>query len=134
MSDEHSNRLREAAAARTAGAADRARKALVDLHKRHETITFASVAARAKVSRQFLYTHADLRAEIERLRSEPQAATAQPPTRERASDESIRTRLRAALDENKRLREQIADLRDELALTHGHVRELELAKRAPARA
>jgi hypothetical protein len=49
-----------------------------------------------------------------------------------ASDESIRHRLRAALDENKRLREGTAALREELALAlaHGRVRELELATRA----
>jgi hypothetical protein len=61
------------------------------------------------VSRQFLYTHTDLRAEIERLRSEPTPALARQ-SREHASHESIRTRLRVALDENKRLREEIAAL------------------------
>jgi hypothetical protein len=131
VNGEPSDGLRAAAAARSVSAAERARRALVDLHKRGETITFAGIAARASVSRQFLYTHAELRAEIERLRSEPQPASARLPSRERASDASIRTRLRAALDENKRLREELAALRDELALIHGHVRELELAKHAP---
>jgi len=49
--------------------------------------------------------------------------------RERASDESIRSRLCAALDENKRLREEIAALRKEVGLARGRVRELELATR-----
>jgi hypothetical protein len=49
---------------------------------------------------------------------------------ERSRDESIRVRLRTALDVNKRLRQEIAALRDELALAHGRVRELELATRA----
>jgi hypothetical protein len=48
--------------------------------------------------------------------------------RERASDESSRSRLRAALDENKRLRQEIAALRKEVGLAHGRVREL--ARRA----
>jgi hypothetical protein len=122
--------LRQAAAARSVSAAERARHALVDLHARNDTITFAAVAARANVSRQFLYTHPDLRAEIERLRNAPQPA----PARRHASDASMRARLRVALDENKRLRQEIAELRDELALTHGRVRELELAKRAVPRA
>ncbi len=134
MSVEHTTGLRAAAATRSTDAAERARRALVDLHKRSDTITFASVAARAKVSRQFLYAHAELRAEIERLRGEPQSAPARLPPRKRASDESIRTRLRAALEENKRLREEIAELRDELALTHGHLRELELAGRSATHA
>lgn len=128
MSTEQPTGLRAAAATRSAGAAERARRALTDLHKHGDTITFASVAARANVSRQFLYTHTDLCAEIERLRNKPQPP-ARLPSRERASEESVRTRLRAALDENKRLREEILQLRDELALTHGHVRELELAQR-----
>jgi hypothetical protein len=130
VNDERRTGLHAATAMRSARAAERARRALLDLHKRGEAITFAGVAARANVSRQFLYSHADLRAEIERLRSEPQPAPARPRPREQASDESIRTRLRAALDENKRLRQELAELRDELALTHGHARELELAGRA----
>jgi hypothetical protein len=129
VTSERANGLREAAATRSVGAAERTRRALVELDRRGETITFALVAARAHVSRQFLYSHPDLRAEIERLRGQ-QRAPARLPARERASDESIRHRLRAALDENKRLREEIAALRDELGLAHGRVRELELATRA----
>jgi len=129
VTSERANVLRKAAAARSGGAADRARRALVELDRRGEMITFAVVAARASVSRQFLYSHPDLRPDIERLRGQ-QRAPARLPVRERASDESIRSRLRASLDENKRLREEIAALRDELGLAHGRVRELELATRA----
>jgi Family of unknown function (DUF6262) len=132
VSAETGNGLRAAAAARTLGAAERARRALVELHKRGETITFAGVAVRANVSRQFLYTHPDLRAEIERLRGEPPPPAPLPP-RERASDESVRTRLRVALDENKRLRDENVELRDELAHAYGRVRELEVAQRTTAR-
>jgi hypothetical protein len=121
--------LSKAAAARSTGAAERARSALVELEREAETITFALVAARARVSRQFLYSHPGLRAEIERQRGHQRAPTL--PMGERARDESIRVRLRTALDDNKRLREGIAALRDELALAHGRVRELELARRAP---
>jgi hypothetical protein len=48
--------LSKAAAARSTGAAERARSALVELEREAETITFALVAARARVSRQFLYS------------------------------------------------------------------------------
>jgi len=129
VSSARTNALREAAAARSTGAAERARRALVKLDRRGETITFVEVAARASVSRQFLYSHPDLRTDIERRRGQ-QRAPAQLPARERASDESIRHRLRAALGENKRLREEIAALRAELELSHGRFRELELATRA----
>jgi Family of unknown function (DUF6262) len=133
VTGEHSSGLRDAAAMRSAAAAERARRALTDQHRRGESITFAGIAAHANVSRQFLYSHADLRAEIERLRGEPQPAPARLPPRERASDRSIRSRLRATLDENKLLRDELARLREELALTHGQVRELELAQRAATR-
>ena len=49
------------------------------------------------------------------------------PVRQRASDALLRARLRAALDEGQRKREEIARLREELA--HGRVRELELDRR-----
>jgi hypothetical protein len=77
-----------------------------------------------------LYSHPGLRGDIEQQRGR-QRAPARLPIGERAGDESIRVRLRTALDDNKRLREEIAALRDELALAHGRVRELELARRAP---
>ena len=84
---------------------------------------------RAQVSRAFLYQHGELRAEIEALRTAQAAAPAPMPVRQRASDASLRARLRAALDESQRQREEIARLREELALAHGRVRELELDRR-----
>jgi len=81
------------------------------------------------VSRAFLYQHAELRTEIEALRTAHASSPAALPARQRASDASLRARLRAALDEGQRLREEIARLREELALAHGRVRELELDRR-----
>jgi len=51
------------------------------------------------------------------------------PARQRASDASLRVRLRGALDEGQRQREEIARMREELALAPGRVRELELDRR-----
>ena len=42
----------------------------------------------------------------------------------------MRARLRATLEENKRLRDEVAELGEELAIAHGRVREVELARRA----
>jgi hypothetical protein len=92
-------------------------------------VNFAAVAAIASVSRQFLYTNPDLREEIDRLRGEQRTTLPRTAVEERASDASIRTRLRAALDDNQRLREQNARLREELSVAHGTVRELQLARR-----
>jgi hypothetical protein len=63
------------------------------------------------------------------MRKTQAAAPAGVPVRQRASDASLRARLRAALDEGQRQREEIVRLRDELALAHGRVRELELDRR-----
>lgn len=129
MSTEPATALSAAAASRSVSATERARRALLELDRRGETITFVRVAEHAGVSRQFLYSNPNLRSEIERLRSKSQPAPPRLPDRERASDESIRARLRSALDEHKRLRDEIAALRQELALAHGRVRELQLAAR-----
>ena len=125
--------LAEAAAKRTLDAEQRVRATLRALDVDGATISFAAVAERARVSRAFLYAHADLRAEIEALRSIHTAGPVRLPVRQRASDASVRARLRAALDEMKRQRAEIAALREELALAHGRVRELELDRRVGRR-
>lgn len=129
MSGRRADSLRGAAAARSLSAEQRARRALVELDRRGAAITFQAVATEAGVSARFLYGHAELRAAIERLRDEHHRAPSRLPARERASEESVRARLRGMLEENKRLRVENAQLRDELALAHGQVRELRLAGR-----
>ena len=63
------------------------------------------------------------------LRSAQADTRARVPVRQRASDASLRARLRGALEEGQRQREEIARLREELALAHGRVREIELDRR-----
>jgi hypothetical protein len=121
--------LAEAAAKRTLDAEQRVRATIRQLDADGATVSFAAVAEHARVSRAFLYAHGELRAEIEALRSIDTAAPARLPIRQRASDASLRARLRAALDENQRQRDELAALREELALAHGRVRELELDRR-----
>jgi len=121
--------LAAAAARRTLDAEQRVRGALRELDREGVGVTFASVAKRAWVSRAFLYQHAELRSQIEALRAADAAAPARVPVRQRASDASLRARLRAALDEGQRQRAEVARLREELALAHGRVRELELDRR-----
>lgn len=121
--------LTEAAVVRTVEAEKRTRQALRDLDREGAAVSFASVASRAGVSRTFLYEHADFRREIERLRESSATVPSRLPIRERASEGSLQTRLRAALEENRAQREEIARLREELALAHGRVRELEIERR-----
>jgi len=125
--------LADAAARRTLEAEQRVQGALRELDRAGAAVTFAAVARRAGVSRVFLYQHAELRAQVEALRAAQAAAPARLPVRQRASDPSLRARLRAALDESQRQREEIAALREELALAHGRVRELELDRRVRRR-
>jgi hypothetical protein len=132
MSDRRADALRGATTGRSLSAEECARRALTELDRRGAAITFQAVATEAGVSRQFLYDHSELRAAIEQLRGEEQPAPSRPPVRRGPGDATARARLRGMLEENKRLRAENAQLRDELALAHGRVRELELAHRRPS--
>jgi len=129
VSVERADRIRAAAATRSLDATARAGRALRELHHRGADVNFAAVAAIAGVSRQFLYSHPQLRDEIKQLRGERDSTLARTSTAKPASDASLRSRLRAALDDNQRLREQNTRLRDELAVAHGRARELETSQR-----
>jgi hypothetical protein len=129
VSDVTKQRLAAAAAQRTLNTEHRVRKALRELDHEGAAVSFVSVSQRARVSRAFLYAHADFRGEIEALRQRQDGQPTRLPVRQRASDASIRARLRTALDENQRQRLEIAGLREELAIAHGRVRELELDRR-----
>jgi hypothetical protein len=103
-------------------AIERAHAALRDLDRRGETISFQAVARHAGVSRQWLYTQPELRAEIERLRARHPPVAPRVPDAERAREASLRQRNTTLLAENRRLRDQIAELQAELAIAHGQRR------------
>lgn len=81
----------------------------------------------AGVSRSWLYTQPDLRAEIERLRKATRRASTQTvPARQRASDDSLLRRLQQAdegdrllAEDNKRLRRQLEHALGEQRATKG---------------
>jgi uncharacterized protein YdcH (DUF465 family) len=129
VSGSRADALRGAAGARSGAAEQRARQALGDLDRRGLAISFQAVATEAGVSRAFLDAHPQLRDAIEQLRGQDQHPARRLPAHQRASEQSTRARLRSTLEENKRLRAENAQLRDELALAHGEVRELKLASR-----
>ena len=120
--------LRGAATARSLSATERARRALAELDRRGQAITFRAVANQAGVSARFLYGHAELRGMIQQLRDEQPSSPSRQPRHPRGGEESLRARLRGTLEDNKRLRAENAQLREELALAHGQVRELKLAR------
>ena len=101
---------------------ERAERTLRDLDAEGAQISFQSVARRAGVSRQWLYTQPALRAEIERLRDRVSAHANGIPTRQRATEASLRQRLESVRTENQRLRAENATLKNELAIAYGQQR------------
>src|SRR5215211_816640 len=114
--------LNQAAAARHQRAVERAERALRDLDTEGAAISFQAVARRAGVSRQWLYTQPALRAEIERLRERTPTRSDGVPSRQRATEASLRQRLETLRAENQRLREENAGLKTELAIAYGQRR------------
>jgi len=129
MASEAPPPLTQAAAHRTANAEQRSRFALAELYRAGTAITFAAVARHAHVSRQFLYSHQAIRAEIDALRPPIASSGAGVAARERASENSLRARLRTALDDNQRLRSELKIVHGELAIALGRNRELELDRK-----
>ena len=120
MSDQ--SKLSQHARQRSEDAFARARNAIRELDKSGQSVTFVAVAARARVSREFLYSNQILKTEIQALRR-PGTRTGPVPAADRASLDSIKARLSSTLEENRRLREENAALRQELELVYGELRE-----------
>jgi Family of unknown function (DUF6262) len=114
--------LNQAAAARHKRTIDRAEQALRQLDAEGAAVSFQSVARRAGVSRQWLYTQPALRREIEVLRDRAPARADSVPARQRASGASLRQRVESLRAENQRLREENQSLKAELAIAYGHQR------------
>lgn len=115
--------LYHAAAARHQRTVERAERALRELDAEGAVISFQSVARRGSVSRQWLYTQPALRSAIERLRNRPSAEAGGIPARQRATEASLRRRLETLRAENRRLREENANLKTELAIACGQQRD-----------
>ncbi|GAA4952493.1 DUF6262 family protein [Nonomuraea thailandensis] len=95
-------------------------QALRGLETAGSPVTFDTVATTAGVSRSWLYTQPDLRAEIERLRAASQRTPGTPvPIRQRASDASLLRRLEAANQRNRQFAQENKRLRDQLARALG---------------
>src|SRR6266511_1143809 len=98
MRADNSHHLIAAARNRSEAARQRATAAVRRMDATGIPITFESVAREARVSRSWLYANPALRAEIERLRTPARLPRPAVPIRQRASDDSLRTRLQAAVD------------------------------------
>lgn len=121
---DNSRHLIKAAQQRAALTRSKAVQALRTLHAEGRPVTFDAVAKYARVSRSWLYTQPDLRAEIERLRQNHASAEPTPESRpQRASEASLRQRLEAANDRIRRLNDENQRLRQQLAHALGQRRQ-----------
>lgn len=123
MPADNSVHLSAAARGRHELARSKTIRTLRELDKAGAPVTFEAVARHAGVSRAFLYTQTDLRAEIERLRDATRRAPAPAiPAVQRASDASLLTRLQAASERIRGLTEENNKLRRRLAHALGDQR------------
>jgi len=94
----------------------RAIQAIRELDRTGATVTFAVVAGQAGVSRSWLYSQPDIRDQIQQLRAATSRSTTAPiPASQRASDASLLRRLEAAHTEHRRLADECARLRADIA-------------------
>jgi hypothetical protein len=115
--------LAEAAARRHELTRSKAIQALRELDRSGKPVTFAAVASAAGISRSWLYTQPDIRDQVQRLRGTRNGKPASAiPAGQRATDESLRTRLAAALQRNRQLADENTRLRRQLARALGDQR------------
>lgn len=121
MRADNSHHLRAAARQRALATRERAVRALRRLDATGHPVTIDTVAREAGVSRSWLYSQPDLRAQIQQRRDYGPAPSSTPrvPARQRASDASLRRRLEAVNAEIRRLREENHQLREQLAWALG---------------
>lgn len=116
-----------AARRRAEQARQRAIAALRRMNATGAAINFDGLAREAGVSRSWLYTQPDLRAEIERLRERrPTRSMPTVPSGQRASDASLLARLQAATERIRRLEQDNRYLRQALAEALGERRTADI--------
>ncbi|MFF8867835.1 DUF6262 family protein [Streptomyces sp. NPDC015139] len=114
--------LVEASKTRSRQARERAEEAIKTASCRSERPTVVGIANAASVSRSWLYTQTDLITAINQLQQRAPAPHRSP--RHAASDASLHRRLETALERNRQLRDQVADLTRKLETAHGEIRRL----------
>lgn len=124
MRADNSAHLAAAARRRSEQTLARARKALRELSDAGAPITVSAVAARAGVSRAWLYTQAELRQQINAQRGVPPNRPTKPAAP--ASDASLRQRLNLAHTRIRELTDENAQLRHQIAQLHGQLRAAKL--------
>jgi hypothetical protein len=124
MRADNSHHITASARRRAEQTRQRALAALRRMDATGQRVTFDSVAREAGVSRSWLYSQDDLKAEIEQLRERHRTSTAEPvpPRRQQATDASLLRRLEAATTRIRALEADNQQLRDALARALGEQR------------
>lgn len=123
MRPDNSHYLHAAQARRHQDLVDRAAHAIRALDRQGEAVSFASVARCSGVSRSFLNKIPELATEIKRLRTGGSKAGPRVPSSQRMSDDSKDARLGQLKEANRKLREEVAWLRDQNAVLLGKLRD-----------
>ena len=98
-------------------------RALRELDQTGALVTFETVAREAEISRSWLYTQPDIKAEIQRLRTlTSRAPRTRLPAHQRTTDPSLSQRLEVAHQRNRQLTEDNQRLRRQLAQALGQLR------------
>ena len=128
MRADNSRHVIAAARRRAEQTRQRAVTALRRMDATGQRITFNAVSRATGVSRSWLYTQLDLRAEIQRLRQRHPATPPPqvPPQRQRASDPSLLRRLEGATARIRQLETDNQQLRDAPARALGERRAIEV--------
>lgn len=123
MRVDNSRHLTAAAARRGQDTMDRAQTAIQRLRQTQGILTVAEFCRAARVSRSWLYTQPALLQELARARpaTRPTELSA-----ERATDQSLLNRLQAAHQRNRELTAEITELREQIAILYGRLREHDL--------
>lgn len=123
MRADNSRHLSAAAARRAQDTTDRAHTALGQMRAAKTVFTIAEFCRAARVSRSWLYTQPTLLQELDRGR--PTVGPPEPPA-DRATDQSLLTRLQAAHQRNRELTAEITELREQIAALYGRLRNVAL--------
>ena len=117
-----------AAEAKKKEAIDKTEKAIAELSKIGEEITFRSIADKAGVSVSYLYKYEELKDRIKYLREQQKREvikkSSQPTLYQPASDKSKAVLIYNLREENKRLRLEIEGLRKHIEVVQGRLYEL----------
>jgi predicted DNA-binding transcriptional regulator YafY len=122
MPADHVHHLAQHARHRHERTLQRASETLTALAEGGGPVSIAALAARAGVSRSWIYTQPEIRQRIEQLQQFPSRTSSGSNRGYRASEESLRRRLELAHQRITQLGKENQQLREALAHAHGQLR------------